>query len=220
LLAVAGLLACLARGVARGGVLRTPGWTCVASFGLCSIALCFALWFFYDRYYLPIVPVAIALALIDGLASPARGARERASATASAGGVVGADAPEDVPRALRLRPAIALLLALAFLDVTGVRDMLAYARAVDAAIDRLHATGVPYHRIDAGYVESGWHLHAHPENLPAGATPECDVPHVTSAPRLPFVIANTPLDGYRVREAVTVPTWWARGDRIYVLEEE
>jgi len=207
LLAGAGLLARLARGVAHGGALRDPGWTCVASFGLGSGALCFALWFFYDRYYLPIVPVAVALALIGAEPSGAGGGRA----------VV---VREDGAQELRLMPALLLIVALAVLDVTGARDMLAYARAVDAAVDRLHAAGVPYHRMDAGYVESGWHLHAHPENLPAGAVPERDVPHVTSAPRLPFVIANTPLGGYRVREAITVPSWWAHGDRIYVLEAE
>jgi hypothetical protein len=206
LLAGAGLLARVACGVARGGTLRVPTWTCVASFGFGSAVLCFALWFFYDRYYLPLVPVAVALALIGDGASGAGG---------PAAGMC-----EDGAQGLRVMLALLLIVALAVLDVTGARDMLAYARAVDAAVDRLHMAGVPYHRIDAGYVESGWHLHAHPENLPQGAIRERDVPHVTSAPRLPFVIANTPLPGYRVREAITVPSWWAHGDRIYVLEEE
>lgn len=190
---VAGAVLCgrIADGLRRGGWLRTPAWACVAGFGLGSAGLCFVLWFFYDRYYLPLVVVGVAFALADAAA----------------------------PVASWRRPVAAGLLALmAFVDVTGTRDMLAYARAVEATAAELRAAGVPEIDLDAGYVENGWRLYAHPERLPPGKDPTLDVPHVTSkADGLPWVIANTPLAGYRVDRTVEFPTWWAYTDRIYVL---
>jgi hypothetical protein len=149
------------------------------------------LWFFYDRYYLPLVPAAGALALAEGAA----------------------------PVAAWRRPAgVALLAALALVDVTGTRDMLAFARTVGTTAAELRAAGVPELELDAGYVENGWRLYAHPERLPAGKTPALDVPHVTAkAEGLPWVIANAPLPGYEVVRTVEVPTWWAHTRRIHVL---
>ncbi len=174
-----------------GGWLRRPEWVCVAGVGLASAGLCFVLWFFYDRYYLPLVLTATALALADA-AVPAAGWR----------------------RALG-----ALLLALVLLaDVTGTRDMLAYARRVTETAAALRAEGVAELDLDAGYVENGWRLYAHPERLPPGKRFDLDVPHVTAkADGLPWVIANAPLPGYRVDRTVPVSTWWAYTDRIYVL---
>ena len=181
-------------GLRRGGWLRTAPWACVAGFGIGSAGLCFVLWFFYDRYYLPLVAVAVAFALADATA----------------------------PIASWRRPlAIALLAVLAAIDVTGTRDMLAYARTVTSTAAELRAAGVPETALDAGYAENGWRLYAHPERLPHGKDPTLDVPHVTSkADGLPWVIANAPLAGYRVERTVQVPTWWAYTDRIYVLRRE
>jgi hypothetical protein len=175
-----------------GGWLRRPEWVGAAGVGLASAGLCFVLWFFYDRYYLPIVMAATALALADA-ATPVAAWRR----------VVGA----------------VLLGALFAIDVTGTRDMLAYARTVTATAAELRAAGVPELDLDAGYVENGWRLYAHPERLPAGKLPTLDVPHVTAkADGLPWVIANAPLPGYRVSRTIEVPTWWAYTDRIYVLQ--
>ena len=188
----AGIAARVARGWGARGALRTPAATCVALVGGISLGLCFLLWFFYDRYYLPLVPVAITLALLtrDG----------------RVGGVT--------PRAAAAALALALLFAL---DVTGTRDMLGYARAVDGALDRLVASGVAWRDIDGGYAENGWHLYAHPEHLPPGAEVDRDVPHVTGWTELPYAVANVPLAGYAVREVVPVPRIWATSDRIYVV---
>ncbi len=184
----------VAAGLRRGGWLRTPAWACVGGIGLASAGLCFVLWFFYDRYYLPLVVVATALALADATAPVA---------------------------AWRRGLAAALLAALAVVDVTGARDMLAYTRAVNATAADLRARGIPEVEIDAGYVENGWRLYAHPERLPPGKVAELDVPHVTAkADGLPYVIANAPLPGYHVTATVLVPTWWAVTDRIYVLEAD
>jgi 4-amino-4-deoxy-L-arabinose transferase-like glycosyltransferase len=209
LVAAAGLLARLRRGLRAGGALRTPGFTCVLAFGAASLGLCFGLWFFYDRYYLPLVPVVLAIALAEVRVPGAAPGRRPAAPLAP---------PSHERPALRLFPATLALVALAALDVTGTRDMLDYATAVSGAVDRLAAAGVPYDQMDAGYVESGWRLYVHPEHLPAGATLD-DVPHVTSAGREPFVLANTALAGYAVRETVTLTPWWAQGDRLYVLED-
>jgi 4-amino-4-deoxy-L-arabinose transferase-like glycosyltransferase len=192
LVGAAVLLGRIGAGLRRGGALRTPAWICVAGFGLASAGICFVLWFFYDRYYLPLVLVALALALAD--AEVPVGSWRRGFAAAS-------------------------LLALAVVDVTGTRDMLAYARAVAATAADLRAAGVPELDLDAGYVENGWRLYAHPARLPPGKVPELDVPHVTAkADGLRYVIANAVLPGYRVTKTVAVPTWWASTDRLYVLE--
>ncbi len=188
--------ACLVARVAtlwRSGGSASARWGLVAVYALVSIAICFVLWFFYDRYFLPIVPVAIAIAIATGRARPGRVQTAAASAT---------------------------LAALALLDVSGTRDMLAYGRAVGAAVASLRARGVAEHRIDAGYVENGWRLYAHPENLAPGQDPDRDVPNLSGTARLPFVIANGPVAGYAVERSISVPTWWAQGDRIYVLRRE
>jgi hypothetical protein len=191
--AAACFLARLGRGFARGGALRAAAGSCVVLFGALSLGLCFAFWFFYDRYYLPLVPAAIAIVLI-------------------------ADGTAAAPLATR-RAALAgtLLAALFLLDVSGTRDMLDYARAVGGARERLVAAGVPWRDIDAGYAENGWNLYAHPERLAPGANVDRDVPHVTAAVELPFAIANAPLAGYSVRATVPFTRRWAGTDRVYVL---
>jgi 4-amino-4-deoxy-L-arabinose transferase-like glycosyltransferase len=199
LLGLCGAAALLVRG-ARAcrprGALRSPAATCVALVGVLSLGLCFALWFFYDRYYLPLVPVAIMLALVTS------------------------EAPLPRRAAPRMAMAVAALAFLFALDVSGTRDMLDYARSVDAALSRLVASGVAWRDVDGGYVENGWHLYAHPEHLAPGAQVDRDVPHVTGWTELPYAIANVPLHGYTVREVVQVPRRWAASDRIYVLARQ
>ena len=186
--------ACLiARPVAawRERVASQP-WAFLGAYMLVSVGMCFVLWFFYDRYFLPLVPVAIAVAIATG--------RMR-------------------PTAVQTAAATALLVILALLDVSGTRDMLAYARAVGGAIADLRRQGVAEHRIDAGYVENGWRLYAHPQNLAPGQDPDRDVPNLSGTARWPFVVANGPVVGYAVEREISVPTWWAQGDRIYVLRQ-
>ncbi len=177
-----------------GGWLRRPEWACVAGLGLASAGICFVLWFFYDRYYLPLVATAIAFALADA----------------------------GVPvAAWRRALGAALFVVLCAIDVTGTRDMLAYARTVSATAAELRAAGVPELELDAGYAENGWRLYAHPERLPPGKSFDLDVPHVTAkADGLPWVIANAPLPGYRLERTIPIPTWWAYTDRVYVLRRE
>jgi hypothetical protein len=188
------LLGRLANALRPGRWLRRPEWVCVAGFGLATMGLCFVLWFFYDRYYLPLVVSSVMLSLAEA-AVPVSSWRRSLGALA--------------------------LGALALLDVTGTRDMLAYQRAVTGTAAELRADGVPELDLDAGYVENGWRLYAHPERLPPGKTFTLDVPHVTSkADGLPWVIANAPLPGYHVAWTVEVSTWWAYTHRIYVLRND
>jgi hypothetical protein len=184
----------IADGLRVGGWLRRPEWACVAGFGLASMGLNFVLWFFYDRYYLPLVITGVALALAEATVAVAP---------------------------WRRRLGVVLLGVLALVDVTGTSDMLAYQRAVVATAAELRAEEVPELALDAGYVENGWRLYAHPERLPPGKSFTLDVPHVTAkADGLPWVIANTPLPGYRVVREVAIPTWWAYTDRVYVLRRD
>jgi hypothetical protein len=177
-----------------GGRLRTPAWVCVAGFALASAGICFVIWFFYDRYYLPLVWSGVVFAFA---------------------------VPPPPVASWRRGLGTALLAALAVFDVTGTRDELAYARTVTATAAELRASGVAELDLDAGYVENGWRLYAHPERLPEGKSPYLDVPHVTAkADGLPWVIANAPLPGYRVTRTIEIPTWWAYTDRIYVLQAD
>jgi hypothetical protein len=57
---------------------------------------------------------------------------------------------------------------------------------------------IPFANIDAGYAFNGWNLYAHPENLAPGSLRERDVPFVTTKEKQPYVIATSPMQGYRV----------------------
>jgi hypothetical protein len=72
------------------------------------------------------------------------------------------------------------------------------SRAIAQGVAWLRARNIPFASIDAGYVFNGWNLYAHSENLPPGAIPGSDVPLVTSAEKKPYVVAASPIAGYRV----------------------
>jgi Dolichyl-phosphate-mannose-protein mannosyltransferase len=94
------------------------------------------------------------------------------------------------------------------------------SRAIAQGVTWLRANNVPLASIDAGYVFNGWNLYAHPENLPSGAVPETDVPLVTSRESKPYVIAASPIAGYRVLRTYSWSIPLRSLDyKIYVLEE-
>jgi hypothetical protein len=69
-------------------------------------------------------------------------------------------------------------------------------------------------------VFNGWNLYAHPENLRPGTVPERDVPFVTSKESKPFVIAASPVTGYRViREYSWSIPFRSLDYKVYVLEQ-
>lgn len=146
-----------------------------------------ALWLYYDRYYLPLLPGLIYL-LVNALDGKMSRVALAATVLVSAG-----------------------------ISVTGTIDNFRYNGAVVAARESLLRQGAAAAEIDAGYALNGWWLYAHPENLPAGWRPESDVPFVTTSRRLPYVVANSPLAGYSVIRTVTWSSLWAVSDHLYVL---
>jgi hypothetical protein len=90
---------------------------------------------------------------------------------------------------------IAILLALSMLVTWNETQT---GRAIAQGVAWLRAKNIPLGNIDAGYVFNGWNLYAHPENLSPGAVPERDVPLVTSKKKKLYVIAASPITGYRV----------------------
>jgi hypothetical protein len=93
-------------------------------------------------------------------------------------------------------------------------------RATAEAVAWLREKNIPFASIDAGYVFNGWNLYAHPENLPPGALPERDVPLVTSNEKKPYVIAASPIPGYKVlREFGWSVPFRSLDYNVYVLEQ-
>ena len=93
-------------------------------------------------------------------------------------------------------------------------------RAAAKGLSWLRDRGIPFAEIDAGYALDGWYLYAHPENLAPGNIPERDVPFVTTNEKKPYVIATSPIAGYRVLRRYT----WSIPLRsldynVYVLEQ-
>jgi hypothetical protein len=79
---------------------------------------------------------------------------------------------------------------------------------------------IPFANIDAGYAFNGWNLYAHPENLAPGTLRERDVPFVTTNEKTPYVIATSPIPGYRVlrRYSWSIPLRSLEYS-VYVLEQ-
>jgi hypothetical protein len=93
-------------------------------------------------------------------------------------------------------------------------------RAAAKGLAWLRDGGIPFAEIDAGYALDGWYLYAHPENLAPGNIPERDVPFVTTNEKKAYVIATSPIAGYRVLRRYT----WSIPLRsldynVYVLEQ-
>jgi hypothetical protein len=112
---------------------------------------------------------------------------------------------------------IAVLFALSMLITWNETQT---SRAIAQGVAWLRAKNIPFADIDAGYVFNGWNLYAHPENLPPGALPERDVPWVTSAMNKPYVIAASPIPGYRaLREYRWSIPLRSLEYKVYVLEQ-
>jgi dolichyl-phosphate-mannose-protein mannosyltransferase len=125
------LVAALVEGLSRWTLwLRGPATVLLLN-GLGQLLFIEALWLFYDRYYLPLLPGSTAL-----LASYLR-LTTRATALILAGGL--------------LWGAIA---------ITGTIDMFRFGVAVAEARTWLLRQGVAAEHIDAGYVLNGWWLYA------------------------------------------------------------
>jgi hypothetical protein len=188
--------AILVAGVLRMGVKSVPKMgmpaKVMATSGLLNLGLINALWFYYDRYYLVLLPALIYLC-----------------------------SKLSVKVAWSRAIALGGISLLAFVSISGTWDMLRFNQACADAFAHLRARGVPAAAIDAGYSLTGWKLYAHPENLAPGETAAHDVPWVTSPDQRPYVISNTPIPGYETLEEISWKgSWWAVSSHLYVLHEE
>jgi hypothetical protein len=93
-------------------------------------------------------------------------------------------------------------------------------RAAAEGVAWLRDKDIPFANIDAGYALNGWNLYAHPDNLAPGTLRERDVPFVTTHEKKPYVIATSPIPGYRVlrRYSWSIPLR-SLDYNIYVLEQ-
>jgi Dolichyl-phosphate-mannose-protein mannosyltransferase len=148
-----------------------------------------ALWLYYDRYYLPLLPGCTALLV----------ARLRSTKMVVNVGTVG-------------------VLLWGTIAVTGTIDQFRYLGTVIAARDWLLRQGVAAAHIDAGYALSGWWLYAHAPDGPPSGGREPEVPWVTGWPVLPYKIANVADPSYGVVRSFHRPMLWAASDTLYVLE--
>jgi hypothetical protein len=141
---------------------RDPGTVLLLNLLLQSL-LFEALWLYYNRYYLPLLPGLTAFLL----------ARLRPTKVAITLVMVG----------VLLWGAIA---------VTGTIDQWRYHLSVVDARDRLLRHGVAAEHIDAGYALTGWWLYAHAPTGPPSRGRDSDVPWITGwrpcPTRLPMVL--------------------------------
>ena len=157
---------------------------------LCLQGLLFeALWLYYDRYYLPLLPGCMAL-LLWGLR----------------------------PTKIAIMVGTAGVLFWGVIAVTGTIDQWRYHRTVVEARNWLLRHGILAEHIDAGYALTGWWLYAHMPSGPPSRGREPDVPWITGWRPLPYKIANVAMPTYAVVRSFRRPMLWAASDTIYVLE--
>ena len=115
------------------------------------LVLANVLWFYHDRYWLPVLFAIVVLALGRNV---------------------------TIVRAPALAWSVAILFAA--IALVGTHDTLRFNQAVHDGSQALVDRGVPRSAIDAGYSWNGWQLYAHPENLAQGPGAHRDVPWVTT----------------------------------------
>jgi hypothetical protein len=148
--------------------------------------------YYFDRYLLAVVPFLVATVLAS-----------------------------DHLRRLPLALALASLLG--WYAVAGTHDYLAWNRARWAGLDTLTTAGTPATAIDGGVEFNAWNLAPTLNRWPSDADVRRDQPETRHSwwwvvdDR--FVVAFTPLRGYRVRTEVPFTRWLVPGsDRILVME--
>jgi len=120
---------------------------------------------------------------------------------------------------LKSKSMIAAIAVLSLISMLVTWNETQTHRAAADGLAWLRDKDIPFANIDAGYALNGWNLYAHPENLAPGTVPERDVPFVTTNEKKPYVIATSPIPGYRVlrRYRWSIPL---RSDyNVYVLEQ-
>jgi hypothetical protein len=120
----------------------------------------------------------------------------------------------------RPRVTAVLIVAMGLLSLVGVRDHLAYNRAVWDAVQHLGASGVKPADFDGGYVVNGWLQYAHPEHARRDAAGSAQVSNVNTRTRTDYRISNHAPEGWRIVSSFAYTRWAARSGRVYVLERE
>jgi hypothetical protein len=150
------------------------------------------LWFYHDRYWLPVLFAIVVLALGRNV---------------------------TVVRAPALAWGVATLFAA--IALVGTRDTFRFNQAVRDGSQVLVDRGVPRSDLDAGYSWNGWMLYAHPENLAQGPGGRPDVPWVTTMRMTPYVLATSPMPDYVIERKITWDDrWWPRPDHLFVLRRQ
>jgi hypothetical protein len=177
-----------------------PARAAIVSFGLAPVVvylsaylvLANVLWFYHDRYWLPVLFAIVVLAL-------------------------GRDV--TVVRAPALAWSVTILFAA--IALVGTRDTLRFNQALRDGSQALVDRGVPRSDVDAGYSWNGWTLYAHPENLAQGPGARLDVPWVTTMRMTPYVLATSPMPDYLIERKITWgDRWWPRPDHLFVLRRQ
>jgi hypothetical protein len=173
----------------RAAFARTRS-TPVIAFLAAYVVLTNVLWFYHDRYWVPMLFAVVILVL---------GRR-----------TIGARPPVFAWCVVVVFAAVALM---------GTRDTLRFNEAVRDSWKTLVARGVPPSDIDAGYSWNGWMLYAHPENLAKGQKITRDVPMISTMKLTPYMLAMSPMKDYVVeRRVMWDDSWWPNPDHLFVLK--
>ena len=173
----------------------------------------------YDRYFLPLLPLAVCLALWALLVASAAG---RAGLVASGAGRA------RRPVGINLPIAIGATAVLAAVSVAGTHDFLEYQAAAWELARGARAAGVPIDRLDAGVAWDGRYLYERsvkqetkpvlPTGLPPGPlllsdhdiSPWWLTYYVPAALENDYIVAAEPLVGFTVVRRVEYPSWLGR----------
>jgi hypothetical protein len=120
---------------------------------------------------------------------------------------------------VRPRVTTALVVAMGLVALVGVRDHLAYNRALWMAVAHLQAIGIAPADFDGGYVVNGWLQWAHPEHARRDSAGAVAVPEVNVSATLPYRISNQAKPGWKVVATFPYTRWAGKSERVYVLEQ-
>ena len=121
------------------------------------------------------------------------------------------------PRLHRATAGACLMIAL-IVTIAGIRDHLSYNRALWAAVDTLHQSGVPSRDINGGYVVNGWLQYVHPEHAYRNARGNIEIPWVNGDNLRPYEISNGVPEGSHVLQTFGYERWLGPSGHIYVLK--
>jgi hypothetical protein len=126
---------------------------------------------------------------------------------------------------VRPRITVALVLAMGLISLIGVRDHLAYNRALWKAVEHLQAMGIKPADFDGGYVVNGWLQWAHPEHARRNAAGSAEVPWINVKATTPYLISNQATPPWQVNppwevvESFPYTRWAGRSGHVYVLKD-